>query len=999
MKAYIGSVKTWIFMVIIIAFAGVIGCSNTSDGGGGGAPAPFQVSSISPAPGDTDVYRDKDVVVTFNRTLDLDQVADVITVKGINGEVIDGKILIGEKVLIFQPARYQANLMMNVTILSAVRSGNETLSEDYVVSFTTGEKLVGDKNVPPEGYNPLSNNASNQVVLNKIPEVAVTLNVNDANLLLIQDPPYNPSPLLNPRAPNSNMIYGEMNGLKTRKIPIAGQFDDDKWDETAVFSYDYNNTSKISGTIELTIFDTTGDKQIVEVPTGLTFGSTDTYANGSFESVDLATADFDGDGKDEILIATTKKDVNRFITYYIVDYNSTSGNYEILKEGEISSSNNLPIVNVKVAAGDIDGDTKVEMVFAWTEDTGVALPAIGSLRTSQLPATAGDPYYAVVDDIYSDQKMLYSFVGPSRNVQTSSACPRDYVDVAVGDIDGDGAEEIVIAQTDFRIASDDKLTVIRKRLYLIQNIQDINALSTLERPSILNQVSDLSNVAFEFQLDDKAYLSVLELADIDADTRKEILFNREVFKIEENKELESTDHLIVEWRYDIPTTIIPMHDYSTLSWAKGPTVDLGTGDIDGDVKEDFIFLRRSNGSHTVDNSGAVYPADIWIEHFDLADCGPGSDDENQSYCDSFDPNQPDIRMAWHKFSPALAYNVSIIFPRLALPNVDTDTIILEKGEHSVYWGSNTLVAIVVAPPCFEDLGQEIGNCATEFGTGSIGSWEKGTYLSTSVGITAGFEYSPTYTIPLTGLNLKLGKVEGQGSLGGEFSWEHSWGIERSDTITYSAGANDNLIIFDAFLYDRWMYKILTHPEARLVGTHMSVSIPTTMKRYAVGQKYYNETNEVDIDESIISVVPGDLTTYPSINDIPSIVDTPQIIAKSLQPKIVTQGGMSWSKTESSVTETQGNSYTAGGYGSLSGSVCSGGFMLCLGFESTTSTGYASSNTWGTSQIFAGTIYGLPDHWLENKYSYGIFAYTKKIPAVEGREEQQFIIVNYFVDKE
>ena len=980
------AIKTWVFTLIIVSLF-TVGCGSGS--GDGASSTEFQVASMSPSTGETDVYRDKDIVVTFNRTLDIDQFNDVIMVKGPNGEAIDGKMIISQKSLIFQPARYLANSVINITVSAAVQSGDATLSEDYLASFTTGDMLVGNKIVPPDGYNPLGNNSSDQVLINKIPEVAVVWNLNDLKRIAVFDPPNNPEPLLNPIPLNAPAFVQDNTALAVQKIPIAGQFDDDKWDETAVFSYDYDGTN--SGIIGLSIFDTTGNKQIVEVPTGLTFGSTDTYANGSFESVDLAVADYDNDGRDEIIIATAKRS-RKSIEYYIVDYNVTSKQYETMKQGLIWASYEEDLDNIKVAVGDIDADGKVETVLAFSshfDPPRIHVDSDGNYAETDY----GGFYRAILDDSSNDFALTYvdTYIPIEK---PDDAKPNDYMDVAVGDVDGDGAAEIVYVTTNFIFNSNTNETSIAKNLYVAQNISSD---STLDQFRIIS-LSYLNRTSFEFNAGETAYLSVLELADIDADGRKEILSNREVFKIKENKESSSISSLEIEWRYDIPTTEISERDYVTKSTAWEPTVDIGMGDMDGDVKEDFVFLRRSNGA-TANPLGGTYPVGTWIEHFDLADCSPDSDDAGEDYCSGFDPNNPEIRMAWHRVdleSVNRTYSV-----RLALPNVDDDTIVLEKAEHTVYWGENSIVAILAAPPCSEDLGQDMGDCATEFGQGTTNSWDKGSYLGTSAGILLGFEFSPKYTIPLTGVQVELFSVESEQSFGAEFSWEHNWGYEATNLVTYSAGADNNLVIFDGYLYDRWQYKIVSHPEVDLIGTYMYISVPTAKKRYAVGQEYYNATNEIDIDENIMTVVPGDLSTYPNRSEADAIADS-SLVAISNESKTVVSGTSNSMTLESSVSETQSNSYTVGGYTELSAKGCSpsiaGALKLCVGLEGSLSGGYATSNTWGHDQIFAGTVTGLPtDSWDAEKYEFGVFAYTKEIPAVGDSAGQKFLIVNYHVD--
>ncbi len=123
------------------------------------------------------------------------------------------------------------------------------------------------------------------------------------------------------------------------------------------------------------------------------------------------------------------------------------------------------------------------------------------------------------------------------------------------------------------------------------------------------------------------------------------------------------------------------------------TADIQVGDFDGDLRENLVLLRRA-------------PAGVWIKHFDFADCDK---EGNEDYCAGFDPENPDIRLAWKKinFSSGVTYDGYHGTHRLALPNVDSDSLIVEKSDHTVYTSENTIIALLAAPPCSEEIGHDI----------------------------------------------------------------------------------------------------------------------------------------------------------------------------------------------------------------------------------------------------------------------------------------------------
>ncbi len=989
--------------ILIGIFLLLTGC-----GGSGSSPNDtnpsdrLSVVSITPEADETDVALDKEITVVFSQKLDTSQADDSIRVHNSSGVLVSGTTIVNQRALIFTPDRYQDLDTFSITISPEVKSNGLTLEHSFESNFHTGEILLSGKRPPPKEYNPLGI-AGNKISLGTIPEIAILWSSNTQNHFVVEDPPYNPYPLTNVSTTSAAGITGSAgySSLGWKKIPVSGQFDDDKWDETAVINHDGSAT----GIITLSIIDTIDKTVFSENALPLTFGRAD--------SIDVAKTDFDADGKDEILIATSSR-TRSTIDYYVVDFDSATGSYLIAKQGSITPETSDVIVKVQVAAGDVDADSKPEVVFTWVQDTAVTVANYAIKYNKAYSA------FAVLDDLSAAMVEISPQQTISDNMKLSAYAPQDSIAVTTADIDGDGADEVLIGLTQYNdggpLGSLRYCSWIRDYLFVAQNTHSQATSSTLELRQVTsystNGLEAFENMEARSFPAGKGMMNIFKTADLDGDGRDELLFHNVLTKFKADRIFESTSSLVTEFVTRIPEEHISIALDSNAGkraqdLSEGYlTRDIQVGDIDGDLRDDFVFLRRADVTSTVDYNGDAIPNGVWIEHFDFADCEA---EAAEDYCAGFDPLNPDVRLAWKKF--ALQGSSSFYWwiagdPKLALPNVDDDSLIVEKAGHTVYTSDNTIVAVLAAPPCSEASGQDVGNCSTEFGHGSTQSFEHGVYVNASAGIVAGFEWTPEVNIPF--MKIKLGKIELEGSIGAEYSYQHNWGLETSELITYSAGADNNLVVFDAFVYDRYQYLVVSHPDSTLIGTTISLSVPTGRRQSAMSQDYYNATNgsQMDIDTSILEVVPGDLDSYPSMSEVGSIASGAHtsLVAMASQYTPVPQGESNAVSYETGVTTSETNEHSVGAYVNLSLKGCgpdASGInpSVCLGVEGSSSAGYAYSHTWSTDLIFAGSVTGIPgDRYAEEKFGLGLFVYKQNIPGNTLDPNQQFIVVNYYLDK-
>jgi len=198
--------------------------------------------------------------------------------------------------------------------------------------------------------------------------------------------------------PNKLMAYAESyrGGVRV----TSGDIDNDGVDEIVTGTGE-------NGGPHLRVFEKDG------TPRGIEFFPFDKSFRGG---MDVATGDFDGDGKDDIAVSQFSKG-QAWVKVY--RYND---NRDILFERNVFG---MVECGATVALGQLDGDSKLELI-------------VGS-------GEGGDPYVKVFD---YDASSTYGILKPTDikvSIGNTTDPTRTGIDVAAGDIDGDGLDEIAVS--------------------------------------------------------------------------------------------------------------------------------------------------------------------------------------------------------------------------------------------------------------------------------------------------------------------------------------------------------------------------------------------------------------------------------------------------------------------------------------------------------------------------------------------------------------------------
>lgn len=210
------------------------------------------------------------------------------------------------------------------------------------------------------------------------------------------------------------------------------------------------------------------------------FGSVPGGAGNVGDANKIYVADIDGDGKPDVT------SLSRFFPPFLIYRNtSTPGIISFAAKVSVTSGRNTTIGNgfFDMKLADIDGDGKPEILYASSDSSLLSvyqnLSAPGNISFSSKInfESAGVPIYAGVNDLNGDGKVdvavlsvwdsLYVFQNNSQpgivSFKTSKPYPGYYPseDISMADMDGDGKADIILSGTDVNNNNINKMNILK----------------------------------------------------------------------------------------------------------------------------------------------------------------------------------------------------------------------------------------------------------------------------------------------------------------------------------------------------------------------------------------------------------------------------------------------------------------------------------------------------------------------------------------------------------
>lgn len=700
------------------------------------------------------------------------------------------------------------------------------------------------------------------------------------------------------------------------RAATAGDVDGDGFEEIVIAFVDTSSTDAV---VMLEVVD--------DAEAGFDESAAEVVADGDgVRDISVTTADLNGDGTAQIVVAASD-DAGADLLFL----EGSPGTYDVddartkRLEGVITGSADHE-VTVEMASGRFDYDGPEELAVV-----------VNELNLADAPATGRSQYF-IFDDGEADLAQLATNdIGGTGEIA-------EVADLASGDVDGDGLDEVVLGGlTEFHDACsayEGVLTVLDDAEQSFESLE-----STL---------LDLTFTQSTCPAGDPWQLRFLHVntVDLDGDGTDEIQAGPEIFA-------SLADGGLSEPIRTLPDDVFFEDNEPVAAALTTNASDIAVGDVTGDGRENLLIQHvwrpdvRIWGLSSVDTIGD----DGFAE---LSRVG-SADDQFNAYV-----------------------------PSLVPANVDSDGTILKYsgGEYEgVGYTEPMIIAALAAAPCAEGIGQNLDACSTSYGD--------------SESTTVSSEYTVTYEAGAYG-GVKLG---GDVPAGGEATAEIKLSVTASmskiagDSYTlaksrvFTTGPLEDAVVFTSIPYDIWLYEIVAHPDPDMVGATVEVAAPREPIVLKAEREFFNENiaGQEPIGSNVFDHTVGDLSSYPTAEEKGQMITTTDGLQNG--PLTVGQGTGS-EGLGIAVGESVSEGETLGISTELSVDLAVGPELVVAlaGF----SVGYGEETnvtvTSGTETRYDATVGDLSaETFEEHAYAFGIFTYVQEL------DDQEFHVINYWVD--
>jgi hypothetical protein len=746
---------------------------------------------------------------------------------------------------------------------------------------------------------------------------------------------------------------------------------------------------------------------------------------------DAVAADTDGDGFREALTAYVEKLPNGLdeLRLQLMD---GEGEQPILDFSLLSGGRFLPAHDVRIAAADIDGDSRDELAIVIARqstpglvDTPVGMYVVDDALTS----------YAVIDEF----ELAFS---------SSIFSPSIILDIEGYHADHDNRDEIAVVVNASEIGAATPGN-FEAGYFVVALNSDNDSITQLSAGPITGTVPGEDGVPREAT----AVIAGLATGDINGDSLDELIFGGLEEVVESCKELDADTGLQQGSQYVLLAFTGPYNDFRPLQGSAAEvfppnckiesgsepfimrTVHVNVLDFDGDEDADIqlndLVLEEIPGINWGDSLLAFLNDELLIygneaerpyydRHesvFAISDqTGDGVDDIIALYQGSNPSavNRRDLKIYTWDDESSNGYRLAtqILIERgdennenpIIIPiDVNNDKVaqLRYTNEHFLDITEPLVLAAIAAAPCKRDIGQD--GCSSSWGStqsGAVGR-DFSVKVSGSAGAGAGS----------AGVGL-LGKWLFKVSASAARTTSRSYELSKSQT--YSTGPFEDGVVFNSIPVDRYNYEVISDntDQGSMPGEFLEVRLPRTPDIRIVERNYYNASITADaepIDDRIFTHVPGNVSSYPNEIDKDSILNTQQAILEDFRlidpnpnydllpaekglevgPVLVGEGGGS---TELSLeyTESEGLANELAMGFSFEAEML---FGAAISWEVGIELGRAISVSHGDSTLFSGSVDSIgQEFYADNVYGFGLFAYLQRLG------DQELEVVNFWVEE-
>ncbi len=649
-------------------------------------------------------------------------------------------------------------------------------------------------------------------------------------------------------------------------------------------------------------------------------------------------ADIDGDGLDELIFAGhdgNGDDINAWA------YDDAQHDYALLKHWDANDDSRL----YAITTGDIDGDGIDEIIFAGTDGDGDDLNAwaFDDANTGFI-----ELYHWDANDDYREP------------------------DVATGDIDGDGKDEIVFAvefgEIEIYDDADEDFTLITSFHVVSNDARDLQI-----------AMGDVDGDYLDEIIVAGTYLSYNWLTDtydnggLRACVYDDIYYGFGLMK----QWSKSTDDIIGKW-------------------------SVAVGNFDADLSKEFVFVNTDDDGEDIE---AYFYDDAETDFTEIVAWTPNDNSSDPDVtvgdidCDGQDEvvivgvdgdDHEDIN-AW-AFDNIRSGMVDIIHtwnsndggrqPVVACGDFDGDGIRMQYTGESWETTSDALPIVVMAcAPLVEGISQNYVLSGTGYGTEISQGNETFKEVGVSIGASISFERGDPFGVVSASI---------KATLGADFSKTTTQTSLTSYGTSYISGYPDDVIIFQQIVFRSYRYTIISDPNNTRIDENIALSVPILTSIFKQSLQYFALNHSIiESNNETFGHVPGAVWTYPTLEEKDAIVEKYSGTSSRLIP--IGQGNGITTVTIDVFEQTISSELERLNVGVEAGfSVCGAGFSASVGFWKTD----IFSIITGSEVTYQGTVGDIAKGSDYNKYKYdfGMFVYNYKPNPNLGYQ-----VINYWIE--